>query len=121
MSALQALLLASLIANAALVWGYLGERDEAIAARGDVSAKSQELAGVRGAAQACSTEVGRLSDLADKRLLEASAARREAAARAAGHARRADQILAAPPPVPGDPCASAQVRVDGWLKGRTQP
>ncbi len=121
MSALQALLLSSLIANAALAWGYLGERDDAIAAREAASAKSQELAGVRGAAQACSGRVDELRLLGDKRAAAAEPVRRAASAKAAIHNRHADGILAESPAVPGDACASAQVRVDGWLKGRAQP
>ncbi|ATG94759.1 hypothetical protein QRO08_16580 [Paracidovorax citrulli] len=117
----QIVLLVSLAANGLLGWAYLGERDDATEARAAVSAKGQELAGVRGAAEACSTAVGELRTLADKRLLEAESARRAAAGRAADHNRKADQILSMPAPVPGDACASAQVRVDAWLQGRARP
>ncbi|AVS97312.1 hypothetical protein C8232_10755, partial [Paracidovorax avenae] len=86
-----------------------------------LAAKGQELAGARGAAQACSTAVEQLHTLAERRAREAETARRAAGARASAHDRKADAILAAPPAVPGDVCASAQVRVDAWLKGRAQP
>lgn len=121
MTVLQLVLLISLVTNAALGWVYLGERDDAVAARSEVSAKSQELAGVRGAAEACSTSVDGLRLLADKRLLEAANARRQAGLRASERNRRADEILAAPAAVPGDACASAQARVDGLVKGRAAP
>lgn len=121
MSPLHWLLVASLLGNAVAGWAYLGQRDAATTAQADLSAKRQELAGVRGAAEACSTAVGELRTIADQRLLDADAARRVARSRAAEHNRRADEILAAPPPVPGDACASAQTRVDTWLRGRTLP
>ncbi|WP_053845520.1 hypothetical protein [Paracidovorax avenae] len=121
MTPLQIILLVSLAANGLLGWAYLGERDDATEARAAVSAKGQELAGARGAAEACSSKVDELRTLANKRAQEAAPARRAAADRAADHNRQADRILAAPPAVPGDACASAQVRVDAWLKGRAQP
>lgn len=72
------------------------------------------------AALACSAGVARLQALAESRAREAAAARRQAAQTAAEHARRADAVLAAPPAVPGDDCASARVRVGQWLKGRAR-
>jgi len=121
MTPLQIILLVSLAANGLLGWAYLGERDDATEARAAVSAKDQELAGVRGAAEACSTRVDELRTLANKRAQEAASARRAAADRAAQHNQQADAILAAPSAVPGDACASAQHRVDTWLQGRTRP
>ncbi len=121
MTPLQIILLVSLAANGLLGWTYLGERDDATEARAAVSAKGQELAGVRGAAEACSSKVDELRTLADKRAQEAAPARRAAADRAADHNRKADAILAAPPAAPGDACASAQVHVDTWLQGRARP
>ncbi len=114
-------LLVSLLGNVILTRAYLGKRDDATEARAEVSAKTQEIAGVRGAALACSSKVDELRTLADRRASEAETARRAAGARAAAHDRKADAILAAPPAVPGDVCASAQVRVDAWIKGRAQP
>lgn len=121
MTPMQIILLVSLAANGLLGWAYLGQRDDATEARAAVSAKGQELAGARGAAQACSTAVDELRRLADKRAREAETARRAAGARKAAYDRQADAILAAPPAVPGDACASAQHRVDAWLQGRAQP
>lgn len=102
-------------------WAWLSARDDATTARADLAAKGQELAGVRGAAEACSTRVAELRTLANKRAQQAAPARRAAADRAADHNRQADRILAAPRAVPGDACASAQVRVDAWLQGRARP
>ncbi len=114
--------LAVLVAgNVLMGWAWLGARDDATKVQAELEAKGQELAGVRGAAQACSSKVDELRTLADKRAQEAASARRAAAGRAADHSRKADQILAAPPAVPGDACASAQVRVDAWLQGRARP
>ncbi|MDT0138096.1 hypothetical protein [Acidovorax sp. PRC11] len=121
MTPLQIILLVSLAANGLLGWAYLGERDDATEARAAVSAKGQELAGVRGAAQACSSSVDELRALAGKRAETAAPARRAAADRASDHNRDADAILAAPPAVLGDACASAQHRVDTWLQGRARP
>lgn len=121
MTVLQWLLFASLAGNALLGRAYLGQRDDATMARVEVSAKSQEIAGVRDAAKACSTAVSELRTLAARRALEAEKARRIAADRAAELDRMADIILAAPPAVPGDACASAQVRIDSWLQRKAQP
>ncbi len=109
------------LGNIATGWAWLSARDDATTARAELAAKGQELAGVRGAAQACSSKVDELRTLADRRAQEAEVARRAAGARASSHNQRADAILAAPPAVPGDACASAQVRVDAWLQGRARP
>lgn len=111
----------SIAANGLLGWAYLGQRDEATAVRKDLSAMQTQRDGARQAASACSDAVDDLRTLAEQRAGEAKAARAEAAARARGHAQRADQILTTPPAVPGDDCRSAQVRVADWLKGRTKP
>ncbi len=110
-----------LVGNLASGWAWLGARNDVATARAELAAKGQELAGVLGAAQACSTKVDELRTLAGKRAQEAAPARRAAADRAASHNRQADAILAAPAAVPGDACASAQVRVDAWLQGRARP
>ncbi|AVS67839.1 hypothetical protein C8245_21140 [Paracidovorax avenae] len=114
-------LAALLVGNIATGWAWLSARDDATTARAELAAKGQELAGVRGSAQACSTAVDKLRTLADRRAREAETARRAAADRAAAHDHKADAILAAPPAVPSDACASAQVRVDAWLQGRARP
>ncbi|RKL22806.1 hypothetical protein BFJ72_g14611 [Fusarium proliferatum] len=114
-------LLASLLGNALLARAYLGQRDAATAARASVGEMTQQRDGARDLAAACSDAVDDLRDLADRRKREGDAARTSAAAQARTHEQRADQILAAPPSVPGDACTSAQHRVDNWLQGRAKP
>jgi hypothetical protein len=121
MSPGQILILASLAANAVLGWAYLGQRDETASARADLRGMEGQRDGARQAASACSDSVDDLRELADRRGREAAQARAAASGKAQGHNKRADQILATPAPVPGDACASAQARVDEWLKGRAQP
>lgn len=116
-----AALLASLLANALLTRAYLGQRDAATVARTSVGEMMQQRDGARGLASACSDAVEDLRELADRRKQEGEAARASAATQARAHEQRADEILAAPPAVPGDACASAQRRVDSWLQGRAQP
>ena len=111
----------SVAANAALGWAYLGQRDETAAARADLRGMEGQRDGARQAASACSDSVDDLRELADRRGREAAQARSAASGKAQGHNKRADQILATPAPVLGDACASAQARVDEWLKGRAQP
>lgn len=114
-------LLASLLGNALLARAYLGQRDAATTARASVGEMTQQRDGARDLAAACSDAVDDLRELADRRKREGEAARTSAAAQARVHERRADEILATLPTVPGDACASAQHRVDSWLQGRTKP
>lgn len=111
----------SLAANAVLGWAYLGQRDDTATAQADLRGMEGQRDGARQAASACSDSLDDLRELADKRARDAAAARAAAATKAQNHNQRADAILAAPPKVPGDACASAQARVDDWLKGRVQP
>lgn len=111
----------SLAFNGLLGWAYLGQRDETTTAKTALRDMQSQRDGARQAASACSDSVDDLRELADKRAREAAPARAAAASAARGHNQRADQILAAPAPVPGDVCASAQARVDDWLKGRSKP
>lgn len=111
-------LLCSLVANGLLGWGYLAGRDKLAAFQERVQAVSQERDAALASAQACSDGVARLQALAESRAKEAAAARKLAAQAAADHARRADEVLAAPPAVPGDDCASAKARVADWLQRR---
>ncbi|MBB3641182.1 hypothetical protein [Variovorax atrisoli] len=114
MSAVQALLLAlglSVAGNAALGWAWIGAREKAA-----TSVLQRDDA--RAAASACSDATEDLRDLADKRAAEAKKAQAAARSVALGHEARAQTILATPAAVPGDACASAQARIDGWLKGR---
>jgi len=120
LSAAVLALLASLLGNALLARAYLGQRDAATAARASVGEMTQQRDGARDLAAACSDAVDDLRDLADRRKREGDAAR-TTAAQARTHEQRADEILAAPPAVPSDDCASAQHRVDNWLQGRAKP
>lgn len=113
-------LLASLLGNLLLARAYLGQRDAATSARASVGEMTQQRDGARDLAAACSDAVDDLRELADRRKKEGEAARAIAADQARKHDQRADEILAAPPAVPGDACASAQHRVDRWLQGRAQ-
>jgi hypothetical protein len=108
----------SVAANAALGWAYLGQRDATATGKADLRAMEGQRDGARQAASACSDSVDDLRELADKRARDAAPARVAAASVAQGHNQRADVILSTPAPVPGDSCASAQARVDDWLKGR---
>ena len=103
-------LLCSLVMNGLLGWGYLAGRDKLAALQERVQAVAQERDSALAGAQACSDGVQRLQALAESRAREA----------AADHARRADEVLAAPPAVLGDDCASARVRIGRWLKGRAR-
>lgn len=109
------------LGNLLLGWAWLSARDQATAARADLVSMQQQRDGAREAASVCSDAVQDLRDLADRRKSEADAARATAASKAQAHERRADEILATPPAVPGDVCASAQHQVDSWLKGRGKP
>ncbi|MBL7089520.1 MAG: hypothetical protein ISS20_11970 [Acidovorax sp.] len=120
-SPILAALAISVAANAALGWAYLGQRDYTTEARTALRDMEGQRDGARQVASACSDSVDDLRELADKRARDAAPARAAAASAAQGHNTRADQILAAPQPVPGDACASAQARVDDWLKGRAKP
>lgn len=111
----------SVAANAAVGWAWLGQRDETATAKADLRAMEGQRDGARQAASACSDSVDDLRELADKRARDAAPSRAAAASAAQGHNQRADVILSTPAPVPGDMCASAQARVDDWLKGRAKP
>lgn len=112
------LLAASVALNAALgvAWQRAGNHARELQAQ--IAAAQGERDHALQAAQACSDGVQRLQALAESRAREAAAARRQAEQTAADHARRADEVLAAPPAVPGNDCASAKARVADWLKGR---
>ena len=117
MSLMQALLVAlglSVAGNAALGWAWVGAREKAattILQRDDA----------RAVASACSDATDDLRELADKRGVEAKKAQAVARDAATGRQKTAQTILSTPATVPGDACASAQVRVDAWLRGRVQP
>jgi hypothetical protein len=117
MSLMQTLLVAlglSVAGNAALGWAWVGAREKAA-----TSVLQRDDA--RAAASACSDATDDLRDLADKRAAEANKAQAAARSVALDHQARAQTILATPAAVPGDACASAQLRINGWLRGRAQP
>lgn len=110
----------ALAGNAGQARLYLGLRDELVLAKAATSAREKELDTARQEASACSDAVDDLRTLANERAKEAATARATAAAQARMAAQRADAILAAPAAVPGNDCASAQVRIDSWLQGKVQ-
>lgn len=117
MSLMQALLVAlglSAAGNAALGWAWVGAREKA-------ATTVVERDNARSAASACSDATEDLRDLADKRGVEAKKAQAAARSAAIGRQKTANTILSTPAAVPGNACASAQVRVDAWLRGRVQP
>lgn len=117
MSLMQALLVSlglSVAGNAALGWAWVDAREKAattVLQRDDA----------RAMASACSDATDDLRELADRRGAEAKKAQAVAREASTGRQRAAQTILSAPAAVPGDVCASAQVRVDAWLRGRVQP
>jgi hypothetical protein len=114
MSLMQALLVSlglSVAGNAALGWAWVGAREKA-------ATTTLQRDDARAVASACSDATDDLRELADKRAAEAKKAQAAARFVALGHQARAQTILATPATVPGDACASAQARIDGWLKGR---
>lgn len=110
----------AVVGNAGQAWLYLGLRDELTLAKAATGAREKERDTARQEASACSDAVDDLRALADERASEAATTRAAAAAQARMAAQRADAILAAPAAVPGNDCASAQVRIDSWLQGRVQ-
>lgn len=114
-------LVISVAANAAMGWAYLGQRDDAAVAKTALRDMEGQRDGIRQVASECSASVDDLRKLAERRYVVAAPARAAAASAAQGHNQRADVILSTPAPVPGDVCASAQARVDDWIKERAKP
>ena len=119
-SPFQIVLLISLAANALLGYTYLGQRDDLTALKSNLQSMEQQRDGARRAASDCSDAVEDMRTLADKRLKAAATARAEASDAAKKANKRADDLLKSQPAVPGDMCASAQIRVDTWLQNRGQ-
>ena len=111
----------SMLANAALGWAYLGQRDDTAEARVGLAAMERQRDGARGAASACSDAVEALQDQAAKRAAAAVPVRAAAAKIAQQSERRADYALTLKPRHVGDACASAQALADEWLRGRAKP
>lgn len=116
-----ALLTLSVAVNGLLAWAYLGQRDAATLAEEAAQDMSGQRDGAREAARLCSASVERARLAADDAARRAQAAQDAARAAARRLQQRADAVLAAPPAVPGDDCASARVRVDAWLRERQAP
>ncbi|MET3517790.1 membrane-bound ClpP family serine protease [Pseudacidovorax sp. 1753] len=117
MTGLQALGLAlavSVAANGALGAAWLHARDAATRTTG-------ERDSARADASACSDGVADLRGLADERGRRVKAAQATAAERRRQQEAMAQLILSTPAAVPGDVCASAQARVDSWMRGRVAP
>lgn len=111
---LAGLLAISMIVNAALGVGYLGQRDKS-------TAVTEQRDAARSQATACSDATDDLRTLADKRKKEADSARAAAAATAKTHNQRADYTLGLQPKDPANSCASMQALADDWIKGRAKP
>jgi len=111
MNPFHVILAISLAANAALGWAYLGQRDNT------TTAKVGERQAV-GVAMECSKGTEQLETKAQERKAAAAPKIAEAKKQAEQHNRKADKILATPPAVPGDACASAQAVVDDWWEKR---
>ena len=107
MNPLAILLAISLIANAALGYAYLGQRDKAT-----VAVVQEQHA--TGAAQECNKGTEQLETKAKERQAAAAPKIEAAKHKAKALDAQADQILTAPAAVPGDACASAQARLDRW-------
>lgn len=114
-----AVAVASLLANAWLVQAHLSLRDQLVAAKALVASAEQQRDTAQATTLECGNAVDALDTLSKDRAKEATTARNQAAAQARAAAQRADRILAAPAAVPGDDCASAQVRVQSWLQTRS--
>jgi hypothetical protein len=111
---LAVLLAVSVMGNLALGFAWNNARGELA----DVRNARDEA---RGAASACSDATDDLRALADEREAKARKVQEAARQTALAHEAMAHQILSTPAAVPGDACASAQVRVDRWLEGRGVP
>jgi Flp pilus assembly protein TadB len=107
MNPLHIVLVISLIANAALGYAYLGQRDTATAAKTETKQSD-------GVAKACTEGVKTLRKQAAKRHADATPKVAAAAQQAEDAGKQAVQILTTPPAVPGNDCKSAQATVDAW-------
>jgi hypothetical protein len=104
----------SVLGNAFLGNAYLNQRDTATTVK-------TETVYVQAAAKECSKGTEAMATAAKKNASAAAPKRRAAASEAAKHDAQADQILAAPPAVPGDACKSAEAVVDTWWATRSKP
>lgn len=113
-------LICSVLAHVFAVSVYMQQRDELVHTRAQVQTAQEGETDARETAAACSAAVDSLDLAAGQMQLERDAARAIAASKAKGHNARADAVLAAPPSVPGDACASAAARFADWQGQRNQ-
>lgn len=104
----------SLLLNALAAAAYLQKRDALVHARAQLQDAQDGEVEARQTAAACSASIDSLDLAAGLMQLERDAARTVAAANARARNARADAVLAAPTPVPGDLCASAAARFADW-------
>lgn len=107
-------LVVSLLSNVGIGIAYLKTRDALADSRGNVTRALGDASVAREAAKACSDAVASLADAAAVLKTERDQARLAAGKKASTHNARADAVLAAPPPVAGDTCASAATRFSTW-------
>jgi predicted aldo/keto reductase-like oxidoreductase len=105
------LLAVSVAGNGLLTLSYLTQRDNARSAM-DQAERNLTVA------RQCSDGVAALQTAADERAKAAETQRAAALKLAQDAQRRAQQLLARKPTVPGDACASAREQVDDWLSTR---
>lgn len=110
----------SLLLNAAGVASYLKQRDVLVQARAQLGEARGDASEALEAAAACSASLDSLEQIASVLEQQRDTARAAAAVKAKGHNARADAVLAAPTPVPGDACASAAARFADWQGQRKQ-
>ena len=99
---------------------YLNQRDALVQARVQLTEARSDASDALEAATACSASIDGLAQAADVFEQERNEARAAAVAKARVHGARADAVLAAPTPVPGDACASAAARFADWQGQRMQ-
>lgn len=108
---LAILLAVSVGLNLLAGWAYLGQRDKTTVAQ-------TEQRHTVTVATKCSDGTEKLATAARQREADAKPLRQAAADKAADHNRKADKIIATPPAVPGNACASAQAELDDWWEDR---
>lgn len=117
-AALALALLLSLAVNVGLSLMYVEQRDATKLARSDADHAGEKESLARESANVCTKAVEALQLAGEVLKRERDQARAQAAAVAAVHKARADEILSTPASVPGDACASAQARVTELLASR---
>lgn len=104
----------SVLGNLFLGNAYLNQRDTATTVK-------TETVYVQAAAKECSKGPEAMATAAAMNASAAAPKRQAAASEAARHDAKADEILTAPPAVPGDACKSAEAAIDTWWTARSKP